>query len=344
MRRIAAMSAGVALVLSNSPAGGESIWVKYGNQVFQGVGDARSVAVSEAEVASATGPLAILWNPARLQAGGENMLVYAHQERFSGNVVFDVIGFNLKDSFKSKWSFALIREGVQGIPNTTDALLHGTGSLESEDERIIASRVTYFNQAQWAAVLGVGRRRGEWNVGGAARILMHRLGDNSGYGIGFDLGVYRSFSPGNSVGVTVRDVTTSWVVWESGTVERIVPQILFGDMQVVPIAPLNLSITLMGTGVLNLSGRTSSDDYSAGSFGGHLRGGIDIQYKENFHLRVGRNPVTRYSAGLGLGFPFGDIDYAFTPSPLGTVLGTSHYISLNLRLSFLKSLKDKLSD
>ena len=38
---------------------GESIWVKYGNQVFRGVGDAKAIALSEAEVASATGPLAI---------------------------------------------------------------------------------------------------------------------------------------------------------------------------------------------------------------------------------------------------------------------------------------------
>ena len=141
----------------------ESIWVKYGNQVFRGVGDAKAVALSESGVAAATGPLAILWNPACLSSNTDRSLVYAHQERFAGAVTFDIIGLDLKQRSKSNWSLVIIREAVQGIPKTTDALLYETGSLDDPAERVLSSNVTFFNQSQWAGVIGFASSRGECN-------------------------------------------------------------------------------------------------------------------------------------------------------------------------------------
>lgn len=346
MRRTSELILSGILLLTGSPLEGESIWVKYGNQVYRGAGDARAIALSEAEVASATGPMSLMWNPARLQATEEKLLAYAHHERFSGTVIYDVIGFDLKDNFISKWSFVLIREAVQGIPDTRRALLYDTGSLNAEYERILSEKVTYFNQVQWAGMLGISSSRGDWKIGGNVKILVHQLGGRSGYGIGFDAGVYRDLSPKNTVAVAIRDATTSWVIWNEGTVERIAPQLLLGDVQVIPIVPLNLQIRGMITAVVDFAGRTNSDDLQVKSLGigGHVRAGVDFEYKQNLHLRIGRNPITGYSLGLGLGFPFGNIDYAFTPSPMGSVLGTSHYVSFTIRMKFLHFLKEKLSE
>jgi len=319
--------------------------VKYGNQVFRGAGDARAIALSEAEVASATGPMAVMWNPARLQADSDKYIIYAHQERFSGSVIFDVIGFDLKDTFKSRWSLVLIREAVQGIPNTTRALLYDTGSLDAEYERIIPDRVTYFNQVQWASILGIATARGEWKIGGNVKVLVHQLGKRRGYGMGFDLGMYRNLTPENTVAVSLRDASTSWVIWDAGTVERIAPQLLFGDEHIFSIPSLNLNVKAMITGIIDLAGQTNSDDITLKSLGMgiHARAGIDVQYVENFHFRIGRNPLTGYSVGLGLRFPFGMLDYAFTPSPLGSVLGNSHYVSINLKIQFLYFLKERIT-
>lgn len=317
----------------------ESIWVQYGNQLFQESGDARSVALSGSEVASATGPLSVLWNPSRLAAPQENVIAYAHQERFSKAVAYDIIGFNLKESFKSKLAFVLIREAVEGIPDTRDALLYGYGSLDDPNERIVSSRVVYFNQVQWAGVLGMARPLGDWKVGGSAKVLVHRLGEYSGYGIGFDMGAFRDFSPRITVGIAVRDATTSWVIWDSGTVERNAPQVHAGAKSVVPVETWNLSISFLGAAIVNLAGRTLQDSFQVLGAGTHFRWGMDIQYKDNFHLRGGLNPLSDYSLGLGLGFPFGEIDYAYAPH----TLGTSHYVSLNLRVSFLHSLKERMA-
>ncbi|MEE9167637.1 MAG: hypothetical protein V3U24_09315 [Candidatus Neomarinimicrobiota bacterium] len=346
MRTTSPFFLGMIVALAGLPLRSESIWVKYGNQVYRGAGDARSIALSEAEVASATGPTALLWNPARLQANEEKYITYAHQERFSGNVIYDIIGFDLKENFKSKWSLVLVREAIQGIPNTTKALLYDTGSLDAEYERILPEQVTYFNQVQWAGVLGISSVLGDWKIGGNAKILVHQLGKRRGYGIGFDAGLYRNLTPRNTVALAIRDATTSWVIWDEGTVERIAPQLHFGDVHVIPIIPDILEVKAMITAVVDFAGRTASDDLVLESMGmgGHLRAGLDVKYRRNLHLRFGRNPLTDYSLGLGLGFPFGNIDYAFTPSPFGTVLGTSHYISVNIKTRFLDSIRKKLSE
>lgn len=318
----------------------ESIWVKYGNQVFRGVGDAKAVALSESGVAAATGPLAILWNPACLSSNTDRSLVYAHQERFAGAVTFDIIGLDLKQRSKSNWSLVIIREAVQGIPKTTDALLYETGSLDDPAERVLSSNVTFFNQSQWAGVIGFASSRGEWKLGGNTKILMHQLGEYSGWGIGFDFGATRSFFPNNVFGLSVSDITTSWVVWDSGTLERISPEIRVGDAHFIELEKLPLKVTAMATLVLSLGGKTRKDDFSVGSIGSQFRAGVEFIYRDNLHIRFGRNPLSGFSSGLGFGFDFGEVDYAFVPSPLGTVLGNSHYVSLNLKLEALHSLRE----
>ena len=52
---------------------------------FRGVGDAKSIALSESEIASATGPLSILYNPSLLNNSDIKKIVYSHQERFFRN-------------------------------------------------------------------------------------------------------------------------------------------------------------------------------------------------------------------------------------------------------------------
>ena len=324
------------------PLMGESVWVKYGNQVFRGVGDAKAIALSESGVAAATGPLAILWNPARLSGEAPRSLVYAHQERFAGAVTFDILGVDLKERPNSSWSLVVIREAVQGIPRTTDALLYETGSLDDPTERVLSSNVTFFNQSQWAGVVGFAADRGEWRLGGNAKMLIHQLGQYSGWGVGFDFGATRSFFPNNLFGISVRDVTTSWIVWDSGTIERIAPEVRIGDAHNLSLENLSLQINAMATAVLSLGGKTRNDDFAIGSIGTRLRAGAEVVYKKNLRIRVGRNPLSGYSAGLGFGFDFGEIDYAFVPSPLGTVLGSSHYVSLNLKFEALHSLRSKL--
>ncbi|MFQ6606944.1 MAG: hypothetical protein ACE5EE_00225 [Fidelibacterota bacterium] len=321
---------------------GESIWIKYGNQAFKGAGDARTIALSESNSAVITGPFAALWNPSNLALEGRQTFVYAHQERFAGIVNFDVVAVNLKKYLDMNWSLVLIRQGVEGIPNTTQALYLGTGSLDNPDERILESEVTYFNQVQWAAVFGGGFKRGQWDLGSNLRLLNHRLGRYSGYGVGFDLSISRNFFRGNRSALILKDITTSWVVWDSGTVERIAPTIVLSDGQKLKLEKMNTDITLTTSVNLNLNGRNLTDDFTLGTIGAQYFGGVEIGYRDRVHLRLGRHPLTEFTLGVGLTFPFGGLDYAFSPSPGSSILGNSHHVALKLRLEYLHLLRERL--
>ena len=317
---------------------GESIWVKYGNQVFRGVGDAKSIALSESEIASATGPLSVLYNPSLLNNSDIKKIVYSHQERFSGTVVFDVFGIDLIKKNDQNFSLAIIRESVQGIPNTNDALLNNSLSFDDLNQRVLASKVTFFNQSQLATIIGFSKIFFKSSLGANIKILNHNIGNFNGWGIGFDIGSTYNLSKNNKVGFSINDVTTSWIVWDSGTVERILPEIKLGYSNNYKSQKYFIQINSMFSTNFKLSGKEFTDDFAIDNYGFELRAGFEFIFKEKLKIRFGRNPINGRSIGVGTKIKFIDLDYAYIPSPNGTILGNSHYISFNIALDDLSKL------
>ena len=317
---------------------GQSVWVKYGNQVFKGVGDAKSISLSESEIASGSGPLSILYNPSLLNDYKNKQIVYSHQERFSGSVVFDIIGIDLKKNNNSNFSLAFIRESVQGIPNTNNALLNNSSSLNSSNQRIIPSKVTFFNQSQLATIIGFSKLFSKISIGTNVKILNHNIADYNGWGIGFDLGAAYKISNNNKIGLSVRDITTSWIVWDSGTIERIFPEMRVGGSNILELKKHSIEINSMISSIIKFSGREIINDLNIGDFGFEHRFGIELIYKKNLKIRFGRNPINGKSIGIGTKIKLVELDYAYLPSPSGTILGNSHYISLNIGLDDLVKL------
>ena len=317
---------------------GESIWVKYGNQVFRGVGDAKSIALSESEIASATGPLSILYNPSLLNNSKTKKLVYSHQERFSGTVIFDVFGIDLQKKKDNNFSLVFIRESVQGIPNTNNALLNNSLSLNDLNQRVLASKVTFFNQSQLATIIGFSKLFSQGSFGGNIKLLNHNIGNFNGWGIGFDIGTVFNISEKNRIGFSIKDVTTSWIVWDSGTIERILPEIKFGLTNNSKLKKYFIQINSMLSTGIKLSGKELLDDFTIGDYGFELRAGFELIYKKKLKIRLGRNPINGKSIGIGTKIKFVDLDYAYVLSPNGTILGNSHYISFNIGLDDLSKL------
>jgi len=317
---------------------GKSVWVKYGNQVFKGIGDARSISLSESEIASASGPLSILYNPSLLDDYKKKKIVYSHQERFSGSVVFDIIGIDLKKNNNSNFSLAFIRESVQGIPNTNNALLNNSSSLNTPNERIVPSKVTFFNQSQIATIIGFSKLFSKTSIGTNVKILNHSIANYNGWGIGFDLGTAYKISNNNKIGLSVRDITTSWIVWDSGTIERIFPEMRIGASNLLELKKYSIDINSMISSIIKFSGKEINNDLNIGEFGFEYRLGVELIYKKNLKIRFGRNPIHGKSIGIGTKIKLVELDYAYLPSPSGTILGNSHYISLNIGLDDLVKL------
>ncbi len=243
----------------------------------------------------------------------------------------------------SRWARRMFPETVTLVPRTAFSAWLKLSALRMPriGERLDADQVSFFRQSQWGIHLSTTWQVKNWNVGVGVKGLFHSLAEHYATGIGMDIGATTSFWKGNTVGLVVTDVTTSWLVWENGSIERFSPELLAGISQKVGFAKIPLSFTLMADAALDPFNRGLDDDFQLGEMGGRYRGGLEIQYK-TFALRFGRGLNALTSAGLGLDWGHMAIHYAFTTVVNSTFLGDSHLLSFRLDPKWLAKQMGKI--
>ena len=311
----------------------ETVFVKYGWQIFRNAGDGRSLALGKALTTGGKGIPASLWNPANLVANTKKSFTYVHQSRFSGVVNSDLISFPIHKFTSKPFGFILIHEEVPGIPDTRYALLdeNGDGKLNG-NERLDSKNVTEFSQHQWGVYLNrswvinkspsIGSVLSKKSVllgdvifGIGVKGLIHQLGSHTGTGFGLDTGLKTLLWKRVQAGIMIQDVLTSWMVWDNGTKEIVTPRVSLGisgnyDLPLVPI-----TLGLMADIVIETE---------------EFRMGMEWTIKENIQIRFGRNETGIISTGLGLVWSDIEISYALQFEPEVSSLGNSHLLSFSI--------------
>ena len=332
----------------------ESYWVRYGWQVFQSAGDARILALGGAAVTDYGTSVSPLFNPAASGKVGFHNVNYTHQTRLAGMISSDLLGFPIRN-FSRPLNWIIIHEGIDQIPDTRNILLDfgldgvpGTGDtgegngILDEGERLDESKLKYFSQRQFGVHLSTSWKREKYEIGLALKSLYHSLGEYSGTGIGLDVGILATPWENGRFGLTIRDVTTSWQVWDSGTVERFKPTVITGISHTYRLTQIPLSFTGMGNIELDASGQTLDDDFKVGKYGGTTRAGLNIVYDYKISIRLGKNTVGSITAGIGLSWENLSLDYAFINEPSGSHLGATHLVSLALNSDWIRRYIEKL--
>ena len=240
--------------------------------------------------------------------------------------------FPLKTKMKIPLGLVILREAVSRIPDTRNLLLdwgadgmpgtmdfgEGNGVLD-EGERLNLEDIKYFNQSQWAVHLSTSRNYKQFTIGVAAKGVLHNLGGYNGTGFGLDIGTKISPWENGIVGLSITNCTTSWLLWENGTVERTIPGVNLGisHLFVFPETPFQARIN---GGALFELGKEKS----------RYRAGMEVSYKSKFQVRFGRNNNGFLSTGLGLFWTNFSMDYAYRPSTADTGFGASHIISFRI--------------
>ena len=181
-----------------------------------------------------------------------------------------------------------------------------------------------------------------FEIGLALKMLQHSLGEFSGTGMGLDLGILMIPWDNGRLGLTIRDVTTSWQVWDNGTVERFKPTIITGIAHTYRLAQWPIAITGMGNIMMNTSGRSLEDDFNVGKNGGQLLLGINVVYSHQIAVRLGRNAIGSTTAGMGLSWENMSLDYAYLNAPSGSGLGPTHMVSLSVNSDWVRKQIEKL--
>ena len=246
---------------------------------------ARSLALGSAYVALADDATAGYWNPAGLATLKKRQFHLMHSERFSGLVNNDYLALALTGRRIHGLSFSLIRVGVDDIEFTT---LQNPGSPLGPDNRpVVSSRV---NSSDYAFYLSGGRQfSSRLALGSSLKLIYRSVGSFSAYGFGLDLGLRFRLGPGLTLAANLKDITTTPIVWDTATTDKIQPSILLGMAYTHSLAE--------GRATVAIASRTGGNaaDFSDAK---PLNAGLEYWYK-SIALRAGLED-SRQALGIGL--------------------------------------------
>ena len=253
---------------------------------FLGLGaGARSVALGSAYVALADDATAGYWNAAGLSALSSRQVHLTHAEHFSGLIQRDFVAIARPGRLLHGMALSLVRMGIDDIHFTE---LPDPLQPPSTDNRpLIASTE---QSADYALYLSGSRRLGaRLSLGLSAKAIYRQVASINAYGFGLDLGVRYQLSHQIALAANVRDATTTPIIWNTDSTDRIQPSLLLGVAYAIPIAE-GQTTALLAT--------RSGGDASTATDDVPLNAGLEYRHRY-IALRAGLEEG-RQSFGLGL--------------------------------------------
>ena len=331
--------------LISQEAFAQSVAKYAGEFISTGVG-ARALGMGSAFVSVADDVTAGYWNAAGLASIDNQQASFMHSERFAGIVSYDYAAYARPYANDRAISFSMIRLGVEGIPNTTNALLdYGTDGIPGTDdpdgtegngqldfgERLDEDAITRFNDSEWAFYLSYGRQLNErFAYGGSVKFLRKAFANHSANGIGFDIALKYRLRDKIFIGANLQDVTTTLLAWDTGTKELISPTLRSGvSTQIkLPFSDAWLMPSIEFVTRTDGDRSFSTDGISLGSSFTSLTFGGELHVNDRLILRAGRGEVEPFSAGIGMKVRGATVDYSFGSVGSQENLGDTHRVSL----------------
>ena len=314
-------------ITSTAHAQGGFKKAKYAGEFLNLGAGGRGLGMGGAYVALARDVSATYWNPAGLVNIEYPQIMLMHAQQFEGVVKYDFGSFGMPFGANRSLGISLIRLGVDDIKRTE--LENPDAKLGPTNRPVVAGT---FSDAEYALSLTYAvKRSNTLSFGGNIKILHKALGDNSAWGLGFDLAAL--FNPvGNlQVGLNLQDVTNTILAWDTGRRELIVPTLKAGFAYPMGFPMIGGYMAPALDFEIRFEGRDFASQLAAGpiSLDSHL--GWEYQ-REAVAFRFGSD-VGNLAVGAGLNLPKLQIDYAFLSH---NDLGASHRISARLAIEELK--------
>lgn len=303
VRRLKTISGGLFLSLALLIAGpSPSIAIsKYaGEFLSMGVG-ARAMGMAGAYVAVSRDASAMYWNPSGLAGISRRQLMVMHAESFGGLVVQDYAGLTWPVGVSgSALGLGLFRLAVDEIPYTE-------WDPRTDRPRLIKE----VSDAEYALFFSYARRASErWRLGGSAKLIYKKVGDDAAFGLGADAGLQYQLKRWLHLGARLSDLTTTPVAWNSGQKDYILPMLTVGAAGILPLPPLRGDLRLVVDMETRFEGREAAAWASTGRVSLDPRAGLEYWYREMLSVRAGGQP-DRFSAGASLRIGSWGLDYAF---------------------------------
>lgn len=308
---------------------------KYAGEFMStGVG-ARALGMGGAYVAGGGDVTYGYWNPAGLSPLNFPDLAAMHSERFAGVVNYDYLAFAMPFRQKETLGFSVIRLGIDDIPISaiprSDLQPDEQFTDENGNPRVNRPYIArYVSDAEYAFYVSYAKRYNRiFAYGANAKVVRKGVGDNSAWGIGFDIGV--AWNPWRRliVGANFQDITTTLLAWDTGRKELISPTLKTGLSYPFTLPVLKSRLLLASDVDVRFEGRRGAAQAYLGAVSFDFRLGGEISFYDIIALRLGRDDLGNFTAGAGIILSRLNMDYAFMQH---TDLENTHRISLRIRL------------
>lgn len=259
------------------------------------------------------------WNPALLVKGQAGGIALQHQELFEGELRQDYLAWT-GDWRGFPLGVYLLRQAIEDVP-LVDGLVGG--SFE-EGGRPNAS---YETISDWILGIGSSLDLSPRLRAGLTLKLIHRdLAAYTGQGIGLDAGAWYGLRDDLELGLSLRDITGSIILWDDGEQDWIPPEVALGAAWRKDLPRLRSALAVELDLRSELEGR--SPDRRGNWRRAWLHGGLEWSFLERFQLRGGMSEGDP-AAGAGIQLGRLQADYAWRPHE---DLGASHLVTLHLAL------------
>ena len=324
----------------------QTVFGKYAGE-FMAIGiGGRALGMGGAFVAVANDVTAGYYNPAGLANLNYPQISLMHSEQFGNLVNYDYAAVGIPFGEDMSFGLSIMRLGVDGIPDTRNALIDGqTGDPINDINNIFArldySLITEFSNQDWAFYLTFAKRLSDKFYWGAnIKIIRRDIAEFGATGIGFDLGAYYTPFENFHLGVNVQDITTTLVAWDTGRNELISPTLKVGSAYVITGFLGGYIMPVLDFDV-RFENRQFASNFNLGPVSFDLHAGLEVNIENLVFIRGGYNDVKQFTVGAGVKLPKLNIDYSFARFSESEIdrLPDSHRISLILTLEEPKFLR-----
>lgn len=300
------------LILSSATAHA----TKYaGEPYYIGVGG-RALALGGTGIGARPDAASPFWNPAALTALKRPEIMFQHSETFGSLLDHDYIGAVMPSGRLGNewaWGVQIIRLGGGGIQLTD--IDSTTGRPRVADEA---------SHRNWTLAASAARSLGPWgSVALTAKTLISEFPGNSAWGLGLDLSWWKDWTWART-GFKIADATSTFLSYDSGARETIVPHVNWGGELDLPEVTDGLYATIAGEAETYFESRTLAAQYWRGKISVDLHLGVEVNYRDRLFARIGSD-AGRLALGAGFAVGRWAVDGAMTDHDF---LDSSYRLSL----------------
>ena len=212
------------------------------------------------------------WNPAGLSQINYPEITAMHSRRFGGVVNYDYAGFAMPFREKESLALNIIRLAVDDIP--IPALPKQNLEMNGSNRPYVDR---YVSDAEYAVFLSYAKKRSNtFSYGANVKFIRKGTGDNSAWGIGFDIGAIWNPTGKLMVGANLQDFTTTILAWDTGTKELIAPTLKTGLAYPFKIGFLKSDLLLAADADIRFEGRDFATQMNVGPISLDPRVGTEL--------------------------------------------------------------------